>query len=271
MRSVLLCILLVGGLSSPTLGQQPKEITNSIGMKLVLIHAGSFTLGSPEGEVGKLDSETQNELEHEVTISRSYYLAMYESTQGEYQKVMGNNPSSFKGANNPVEISWNDAVLFCKKLSELPEEKADGREYRLPTEAEWEYACRARSTTRYCFGDAEEILGEYAWFLENSERKTHPVGEKKPNSWGLYDMHGNVWEWCQDLYADYPSDALTDPKGPIEGSSRVFRGGSFISVADNCRSAFRIRLDPSRRIIFYSGFRVAMSLPAKQPAPAPTK
>ena len=135
MRALILSIVLLIG--SPALGQQLKAITNSIGMKLVLIHPGSFTMGSPMNEVGRRD----NEMQHEVTISKSYYLGLYEVTQGQYENVMGSNPSRFKGSKNPVEmVSWDDAVSFCKKLSELPEEKAAGREYRLPTEAEWEYA-----------------------------------------------------------------------------------------------------------------------------------
>ncbi len=190
MRSELLCFLLVLGLLTPVYGQQFKSITNSIGMKLVLIHAGSFTMGSPVGEVGRKVSES----EHEVMISKSYYLGVYEVNQDEYEKVMGNNPSISKGANNPVQPeSWFGAVSFCTKLSELPEEKAAGREFRLPTEAEWEYACRATSSAAYCFGDTAELLEEYAWFGE-PRGKTHPVGSKKPNRWGLYDMHGNVWE-----------------------------------------------------------------------------
>jgi len=255
MRIVLLCTLLLAGLSSPAFGQQPKAITNSIGMKLVLIHPGSFTMGAPVEESGS----QERELPHEVTLSRSYYLGVYEVTQGEYEKVMGANPSSFKGAKNPVEmVSWEDAVSFCKKLSEMPEEKAAGREYRLPTEAEWEYACRAGSTTTYSTGDTAESLGEYAWFKENAGNETHPVGEKKPNRWGVYDMHGNVWEWCQDWYADYPPDASTDPHGPKGGALRVSRGGSWINVAAICRAAFRCTYTPSYRT-FNDGFRLALS------------
>ena len=251
MRALILSIVLL--VVAPALGQQSKEITNSIGMKLVLIPAGTFTMGSPVGEVGRKDDETP----HEVTISKSFYLGSHEVTQGEYDKVMGNNPSAFKGAKNPVEkVSWEDAVSFCKRLSELPEEKAAGRAYRLPTEAEWEYACRAGSTTSYCFGDTAELLGEFAWFKESA---THPVGEKKPNRWGLYDMHGNVFEWCQDWYGPYPSGAATDPKGPSGGSYRVYRGGSSYNDAGLCRSALRLRLYPSLRLMYGGGFRVALS------------
>ena len=265
MRALVLIIVLL--VASPAAGQQPKEITNSIGMKLVLIHAGSFTMGSPSGEAGRDPNETQ----HEVTISKSYYLGSYEVTQGQYEKVIGKNPSHFKGSDLPVEwVAWNDAVFFCGMLSDIPEEKATGREYRLPTEAEWEYACRATSGATYCFGDSVESLGEYAWSHENSERKIHPVGEKKANRWGLYDMHGNVWEWCQDCSADYPPDASTDPQGPNKGSDRILRGGCSGSDAALCRSAFRGLPAPPLRA-GNIGFRVAMSLPAKQPEAASTK
>ena len=179
--------------------------------------------------------------------------------------MMGSNPSTFKGAKNPVEtVSWNDAVSFCRKLSEMPEEKAAKREYRLPTEAEWEYACRATSTTSYSFGDTAELLGESGWFKENAGNKTHTVGEKKPNRWGLYDMHGNVWEWCQDWYSDFPVDALTDPQGFNSGSPRVYRGGCWNDVAGVCRSAIRSRVIPSDRY-FSGGFRAALSPSVKSP------
>ncbi len=149
MRPVLLCILLVCGLTTPASAQQQKSITNSIGMKLVLIHAGSFTMGSPESEPGRQTNESL----HKVTISKSYYLGAYEVTQGEYAKVMGKTPSFFKGNQLPVElVNWDDAVSFCKQLSELPDEKGAGRVYRLPAEAEWEYACRAGGKTAFSLG-----------------------------------------------------------------------------------------------------------------------
>ena len=172
---------------------------------------------------------------------------------------MGANPSNFKESKNPVEtVNWDDAISYCKKLSEMPEEKAAGRSYRLPTDAEWEYACRAGSTTSYSFGETAESLGEYAWFGEGLEGKTHPVGLKKPNRWGLYDMHGNVFEWCQDWYADYQSDAVIDPQGPNGGSVRVYRGGCWDLVAGYCRSADRRGGIPSFRFSS-NGFRVALS------------
>ena len=184
-------------------------------------------------------------------------------TQSEYEKVMGTNPSFFKGAKNPVEmVNWEDAVSFCKKLSEFPKEKVAGREYRLPTEAEWEYSCRAGSQTAYSFGESAKSLGEYAWFDENSEGKTHPVGEKKPNRWGLYDTHGNVSEWCHDWYEPYLSGAATDPQGPNVGLERVLRGGAWIDDAGLCRSADRVKSVPSSRYSL-AGFRVALSTSVK--------
>ena len=202
----------------PAKAQAPKEITNSIGMKLVLVPKGTFMMGSPESEEGRQKDETQ----HEVTISKDYYLGVYEVTQAQYEKVMGKNPSYFQGAkvgnenaDLPVEnVSWDDTVEFCKKLSDLPEETKAGRLYRLPTEAEWEYACRAGSKTIYSFDDEEGLLHEYGWFDRNSSDRTHTVGLLEPNAWGLYDVHGNVWEWCSDRYGDYPKGAVSDPSGP---------------------------------------------------------
>jgi formylglycine-generating enzyme required for sulfatase activity len=251
------------------LAQSPKEITNSIGMKLVLIPKGTFMMGSPESEERRRkDEETQ----HEVTISKDYYLGVYEVTQSEYQQVMNKNPSDFQGAEikgdsgpHPVDqVSWSDAVEFCKRLSELPEEKKAGRVYRLPTEAEWEYACRAGSTTAYSFGESSQSLGDYAWFSNNSDDRTHPVGQKKPNAWGLYDMHGNVFEWCSDWYAEYPKGAVSDPAGPKVSSDRVYRGGCWYYGVAVCRSAHRRRFDPSLRVILY-GFRVALSSESETP------
>ena len=242
--------------------QSPKEITNSIGMKLVLIPKGTFMMGSPETEKGRQENETQ----HEVTISKGYYLGVYEVTQAQYEKVIGKNPSLYQGAivgnenaDLPVEnVSWHDAVEFCKKLSDLPEEKKAGRVYRLPTEAQWENACRAGSKTAYLFDDEEGLLPEYGWFSRNSSRRTHTVGLLEPNAWGLYDMHGNVWEWCSDWYVEYSQCAVSDPTGPKEGSDRVHRGGGWNSGAADCRSAYRGGSTPGDR--FYSlGFRLALS------------
>lgn len=253
--------------------QPPKSLTNSIGMKLVLIPRGTFTMGASESEPGYQEDEKQ----HEVTITKDYHIGAFEVTQSQYEKVMGKKPSFFQGeklaerqlekgraneavgsSNHPVErVTWENAVEFCNRLSELPEEKKAGRMYRLPTEAEWEYACRAGAKTAYSFGENAKSIGDYAWFGGNSNNQTHPVGLKKPNDWGLYDMNGNVWEWCSDNYANYPKGALTDPLGPETGMARVIRGGSWAYSAVNCRSANRGRTVPIRR---YSagGFRVVL-------------
>lgn len=249
--------------------------TNSLGMKFRLIPAGTFIMGSPKTEEDRKD----NEVQHEVTISKAFWMGVYQVTQMQYEKVMGTNPSLFQGneirgssSNHPVElVSWKDAVEFCMKLADLAEEKAACREYRLPTEAEWEYACRAGSTTVFSFGDDSQSLGEYAWFEDNSNNQTHPVGEKKANAWGLCDMHGNVWEWCSDWYHDYLEGAVCDPVGPRKGSYRegrtyfrVGRGGSYYRDAARGRSAFRIRCPPTVRSSGH-GFRVALSLPSRTP------
>ena len=243
--------------------QSPKEITNSIGMKLVLIPKGTFMMGSPESDVNRQKNETQ----HEVTISKGYYLGVYEVMQAQYEKVMGKNRSLYQGAivgnenaDLPVEnVSWHDAVEFCKKLSELPEEKKAGRVYRLPTEAEWEYACRAGSKTAYSFDDEDGLLPEYGWFRRNSSSRTHTVGLLEPNVWGLFDMHGNVWEFCSDWYAEYPKGPVSDPSGPSKGVHRVYRGGGWgADNAADCRSAWRNGFLPSSGNIHY-GFRVALN------------
>jgi formylglycine-generating enzyme required for sulfatase activity len=226
-------------------------LTNTIGMKLKLLPPGTFMMGDASGE--------DNETPHQVTLTQPFQMGIHEVTQEQYAKVMGKNPSRLKGANNPVEnVSWFDAVEFCRKLSELPAERAAGRVYRLPTEAEWEYACRAGTTTKYSFGDDDSKLVDYAWFDGNSFERTHRVGGKKPNAWGFYDMHGNVWEWCQDWYGDYPDHAVPDPTGPASGSYRVLRGGSWGGPAGICRSAFRFGCEPSGRIDRF-GFRVSLS------------
>jgi formylglycine-generating enzyme required for sulfatase activity len=221
-----------------------KEFTNSLGMKFVLIPAGTFMMGSPPDEIGRnVDFYDDNKDLHNVTISKPFFLQTTQVTQGQWKKAMGNNPSYFKscGDNCRVEnVSWVDAQEFIRKLNRV--EGAD--KYRLPTEAEWEYACRAGSTTRYYFGDDyhfaddEAELGEYAWYANNSDKKTHPVGQKEPNAWGLYDMHGNVWEWCQDYYGRYTTWSVTDPK-KTAGNYLVARGGSWNGFPRQMRSAYR--------------------------------
>lgn len=177
----------------------------------------------------------------------------------QWRTVMGSVRSKWQDDNRPVEeISWEEAVDFCGKLSQIPEERQAGRVYRLPTEAEWEYACRAKSTTRYSFADEEGELGKYAWFQNNSGGTTQPFGKKLPNAWGLYDMHGNVWEWCSDWYGPYTNQPVVDPQGPPHGSARVHRGGSWNYSAWDSRSAMRSSSAPTYRNVFI-GLRVAMS------------
>jgi formylglycine-generating enzyme required for sulfatase activity len=193
---------------------------------------------------------------HEVTLSRPYYMGKYEVTQEQYQQVTGTNPSNFKGRDLPVEtVSWDEAQAFSKKIGEQT-----GESVRLASEAEWEYACRAGARTRFCSGDADADLESVAWYGANSSGKTHPVGGKASNAWGVHDMHGNVWEWCEDWHGNYGAEATTDPQGPTEGADRVLRGGSWFTPPRNCRSAYRNWLNPDSGD-FNVGFRVVWLVP----------
>jgi len=223
---------------TPTGRDIAPTFTNSLGMEFVPIPAGEFMMGSHDGE-------SDEQPVHEVTISQPFYLGKYLVTQAQWEAVMGKSSSSHTGDPNlPVEnVSWNDVQAFIEKLNE----REHGKTYRLPTEAEWEYACRAGTTTAYSFGHDPSQLGEYAWYRGNSDSKTHSVGRLKPNAWGLYDMHGNVFEWVQDWFDDYPSGAVTDPQGPSTGSDRVLRGGSFGYNQWFVRCAFRYWYYPQNR------------------------
>jgi len=233
--------------------EEPKKLAkqgNSIGMKFTLISAGEFNMGSEE-------SDNEKPV-HNVNIKNPFYLGTYPVTQREWKAVMRKNPSYFNGDDLPVEnVSGDNVQEFIKKLNE----KEGTDKYRLPSEAEWEYACRAGTTTRYSFGDSESELGDYAWYEDNSGEKTHPVGQKKPNSWGLYDMHGNVWEWVQDKWQDdydgAPTDGSAWERG--DGASRVVRGGGWGSSAGDCRSADRYPYDPRYRDLDL-GFRLLQEL-----------
>ncbi len=225
------------------------EITNVIGMKLKLIQPGSFVMGSDNGEPDEKPL-------HKVTISKHFYIGIYPVTQDEYFAIMKDNPSHFKGdGRRPVEgVTWQDANKFCAKLSDKDEKLV----YRLPTEAEWEYCCRAGTSTAYYWGDEVDSL--HCWFFENSDGETHPVGSLLPNPWGLFDMLGNVWEWCMDRYGEYQSVAETDPHGPICGKSRVLRGGSLGYDASFCRGTCRGSKSPTYRSSDDAlGFRVVAS------------
>jgi len=224
-------------------------INNSIGMEFVLMPAGEFDMGSPSSEAGRYDNEGPV---HHVKIGNAFYMGKYEVTQKQWRDVMGSNPSYFKGDNLPVEqVSWNDVQTFIIKLSE----KEGTDRYRLPTESEWEYAARANTTTKYSFGDDDLKLWGYAWYNVNSDGKTHEVGQKKPNPWGLYDMHGNVWEWVQDNWHGDYNGAPTNGSSWESGSIRVGRGGSWYGYARDCRSAYRFPDDPGDRDD-YLGFRL---------------
>ena len=258
--------------------QSGRESTNTIGMKLVRIDAGEFEMGTSKDQMGqlmRLFPGTRFEAEqpqHPVKIMQPFYMGIHEVTQGQYQAVMGKNPSHFKGGDGfPVEnVSWSDAVDFCNKLSELEKRtpfyringaaitKAGGNGYRLPTEAEWEYACRAQSTTLYFFGNDAAKLSEYAWYDYDAKPTTHPVGQKLPNAWGLYDMLGNVLEWCADGYDEkyYSSSPLADPPGAFGASDRVVRSGGWGLHPGGCRPARRVRFSPAYTSS-YLGFRVA--------------
>ena len=271
-------------LEEPTKGKTSRDvepvpkpgavISNCIGMKLVYIPAGSFIMGSSlsaadfarEYNIGV--GEFANEFpQHKVRISEGFWIGQTEVTQGQYKSVMNAHPWSGRefiqeSANNPaVYVTWDDALEFCRKLSQQ-----EGKTCRLPTEAEWEYACRAGTTTRFSFGDSGSSLGDYAWFWHNirgvKQRYAHPVGQKRPNPWGLYDMHGNVWEWCSNRYSNkyYSNSPSVYPKGLSSGDFRSLRGGSWDSLEDYLRCSFRLWVN--RNLRNYSiGFRVVLSQP----------
>jgi formylglycine-generating enzyme required for sulfatase activity len=246
------------------LSSSDPTFTNSLGMTFVSIPAGTFTMGSPEDELGRDSYETQ----HQVTLTQGYYMQTTEVTQGQWEAVMGSNPSYYSdcGTICPVEdVSWDEVQEFINELNQLGEGT-----YSLPTEAQWEYAARAGSTTAFANGEItgtgvgyDPNLDAMGWYLYNSDDEAHPVAQKTPNAWGLYDMHGNVYEWCQDWYDSYISESVTDPAGPSSGSYRVLRGGSWYSNAQDCRSALRYNLTPGGSISFI-GFRLVLLSPGQQ-------
>ena len=228
----------------------------TVQLMMRLIPAGTFNMGSPDDEA---DRESDEGPQHWVTITEPFYIGVYEVTQAQWEAVMGSNPSFFEASGNPVEtVSWEDCQIFINELNT----KGIGT-FRLPTEAEWEYACRAGSITRFSFGNdlAYSKAGDYAWHWGNSSDTAHTVGQKEPNAWGLYDMHGNVFEWCSDWYGAYDVASQTDPTGPSSGSNRVLRGSSWSLLPKYCRSAFRNYFNMPAFKQSYVGFRLVRTAP----------
>jgi len=238
----------------------PKNFTNSIGMKFVWIPPGTFMMGSPKEEKKRQDNETQ----HKVTLTEGFYIGVFTVTQEQWHEVTGKNSSKFKGEKNlPVDsVSWEDCQEFIKKLREK-----DKKAYRLPTEAEWEFSCRAGTTAPFFCGetistDQANYNGTYTYGDGKKgvyREKTTPVGSFPANAWRLHDMHGNVFQWCQDWYGDYAKKDVVDPQGPDKGKGRVLRGGSWLFDPQNCRSAFRLGIEPGFRS-HYFGLRVCFCL-----------
>ena len=239
-------------------------LANGVNLDMIWIEPGTFIMSSPEDELGGVNDPPQ----HQVTLTQGYWMGKFEVTQAQYEAVTGENPSYFKGADLPVEqVTWEDAMAFCARLT--AQEKTASRlpagyEYTLPTEAQWEYACRAGTTT--ALNSGKDLTAQYectemdevGWYKYNSDGTTHPVGQKLVNAWGLYDMHGNVWEWCFDWSGTVSALPVTDPKGPETGWCRIVRGGSLSYYAEECRSAYRQSRFPDYRYRCY-GFRVALS------------
>jgi sulfatase modifying factor 1 len=268
--------VLVGcGVSAPELSTVRSQMTseqiavgeplvNSVGIVLVPIPAGEFQMGTAAKKKGKQPQWMKPETFHEVQISKPFYISACEVTQEQYEAVTAEKPWSGQPLvqEEPTYaatyITWDQATTFCQTLSDT-----EGVEYRLPTEAEWEYACRAGPTTAYSFGDDRKKLTDHAWYDANAykadEQFAHAVGQKLPNPWALYDMHGNAWEWCSDWYARYDTkqQATVDPTGPKKGQYRVWRGGSFAETPDNMRSASRVSYGRANyRPTYLAGFRV---------------
>jgi len=221
-------------------------VDHGITMDLAHIDSGAFIMGSALEEPGHFANETQ----HEVTISRGFYIGLTPVTQAQWTALMSSNPSHFRGEDLPVEnVTWTEATTFCEQLSQKI-----NRHVRLPTEAEWEYVCRAGNSAPTFVAKA---LDEVSWYEANSNDVVHAVQGKKPNAWGVYDMCGNVAQWCDDWFEEYPRHEVTDPPGPLLGTSRVVRGGSWLSLARCCRAAYRFKASPDERNN-YTGFRVAI-------------
>lgn len=235
--------------------RRPRVLQNHLGMSLRLIYPGRFMMGSAASEPGRLDDETQ----HLVVLSRGFYLMTTPVIQKQWELVMGANPSFFRHPERPVEnVSWDDVQIFLTRLNQSGSDV-----YRLPTEAEWEYSCRAGSSSAFCYGHQPPLLADYAWYGDNSAegypcKQSHPVATRRPNRWGLYDMHGNIWEWVADWYAQPGGEMAKDPSGPLQGLARVIKGGRWNSQAANCRSASRSQLEPDQTQPGSLGFRLVL-------------
>jgi len=230
----------------------PEVLENAIGMKLVSIPAGEFDMGQASGE-------SDEKPVHRVQITKPLFMGMHEVTNAQWNRVVGEIPSKWRDDSRPVEqVSWADAARFCQALSAMPEELKAERMYRLPTEAEWEYACRAGTPPQSAYGNNKSQLDDYGWYTANSGGATHPVGQKLANPWGLYDMHGNVAEWCSDWTGGkYAEGVVKDPVGPPNGHSRVARGGGYNDTKTDCRAADRAGFNPTATVAVV-GFRVVM-------------
>jgi formylglycine-generating enzyme required for sulfatase activity len=251
----------------------PKQLSVDLGqglpLKLILIPPGKFMMGSPETETSDwptAGARRTNERLHEVSITRPFYKSVYKVTQEQYMQILGTNPSQFPGQAHPVDaVTWDDAVRFCERSS-----SKTNRKIHLPTEAQWGYAARAGTATRYFFGDDEAKIPDFMWYRENSTGKTHPVGQKPPNAWGLFDVHGLLWEYCSDFFADSFGDEKNDPMGPAAGTTHSTRGGTYGSRPPFVRSAIRVASpadNATKEVLGHFGFRVAMELESGQRLP----
>jgi uncharacterized protein (TIGR02996 family) len=250
---------LLGEGVQPCVPRRSLPLGHGVEMVFAWLPPGTFLLGSPPNEAERGDDETQ----HRVTLTKGFWMGVYPVTQAQWQAVMGTNPSQSEGDDRPVEnVSWEDCQAFCEQLS-----KRDGTRHQLPTEGQWEYACRAATTTPFYFGqsistDQANYDGNHTYGKGKKgvyREQTTPVGSFPPNVWGLYDMHGNVWEWCQDWYGPYPNGELKDPKNTNSGEARVLRGGSWFYPPKGCRAAFRNGDAPACRLVNY-GCRVLLCL-----------
>jgi uncharacterized protein (TIGR02996 family) len=245
----------------PCLPQRSVALGDDVAMTFSFIGPGTFVMGSPPDE----EQRQSDEVPHLVTLTAGFWLGITPVTQAQWTAVMGSNPSRFKGPDRPVEtVTWNDCQQFCSRAS-----TRTGQAFRLPTEAEWEYACRAGTATPYYTGKGLDALQQAGWCSydgrSGSAQQTKPVGQLLPNAWGLYDMHGNVLEWCADRFGAYPAEDVTDPRGPEEGEERVHRGGGWYSRPWRCRAALRIAAEPNHGCI-NDGCRVVLGLDGAEAA-----